>query len=57
VSNNQPKKEVAPAPRFTYKKEKKVIEKAERDTRVNTDNNDGLFQLKAKPRVSKRLRE
>ncbi len=57
VSQEKPKSKVSPAPVYQYKKEKKVIEKAERDNRVSTDNNDGLFQLKAKPRVSKRLRD
>lgn len=57
VSNNQPKKQAVAAPKFKYKKKTKIIEKAARDTRVSTNNNDGLFQLRAKPRVSKRLRE
>ena len=44
------------APVYTSPKEGIVVEKAKLDTRVNSDNDSRLYQLRAKPRVSTKLR-
>ena len=49
-------KKVKPAPSYTLTKKGYTPQKAVLDTRVSNDNNGKLFQLRAKPRLSSKLR-